>query len=120
MRCWCAVTTEHGADFAALMGRLHPAASSVARLAREQPAQLVLFDALAVGNADVRKETFDDRRRALEALSPRQPSSVTVTPITRDGGSTSYGASGATHMNCSIAGRSSSLTISIRTPSGSR
>jgi ATP-dependent DNA ligase len=78
------VVTEHGADFAALMGRLHPAASRAARLAREQPAHLVLFDALADGGVDLRDRTFDTRRHTLEALASKEPTRVTVTPLTRD------------------------------------
>jgi ATP-dependent DNA ligase len=78
------VTTEHGPDFAALMSRLHPAASRVARLAREQPARLVLFDLLADRGVDVRASTFDERRAALAALAPHDAARVTVTPITRD------------------------------------
>ena len=36
-------------SFAALQMRLHPAASRIARLSRETPAQLMLFDCLQLG-----------------------------------------------------------------------
>src|SRR4051812_4137698 len=42
-----------GSDFPALMARLHPAASRVARLARETPAAYVAFDALSVAGDDI-------------------------------------------------------------------
>src|SRR4249920_3152921 len=41
------IATRHGLDFDALQMRLHPAASRVARLATETPAQFVAFDLLA-------------------------------------------------------------------------
>jgi ATP-dependent DNA ligase len=78
------VVTDRGADFAALMGRLHPAASRAARLAQEQPAGLVLFDALADDGVDLRRHGFDERRRALEAVAPVESTRISVTPIARD------------------------------------
>src|SRR5258705_8945904 len=41
------ITTPHGLDFDALQLRLHPAASRVAKLAKETPASFVGFDLLA-------------------------------------------------------------------------
>jgi ATP-dependent DNA ligase len=55
-------------SFAALQARLHPAASRIARLARETPARLILFDCLQVGAKLLRDEPLDDRRAALEAF----------------------------------------------------
>src|SRR6201984_2927166 len=43
------IATPHGLDFDALQLRLHPAASRVAKLARETPASFVAFDLLAAG-----------------------------------------------------------------------
>ena len=40
------IPTPHGLDFDALQLRLHPAASRVAKLARESPASFVAFDLL--------------------------------------------------------------------------
>ena len=55
-------------DFAALLDRLHPAASRVARLAAETPAYYVAFDLLAVGATDLRQEPYRRRRAALAEL----------------------------------------------------
>src|SRR4051812_21200925 len=41
------ITTPHGLDFDALQLRLHPAASRVAKLAKETPSSFVAFDLLA-------------------------------------------------------------------------
>src|SRR5262249_23621601 len=43
------IPTARGLDFDALQLRLHPAASRVAKLARETPASFVAFDLLAAG-----------------------------------------------------------------------
>src|SRR6266566_3325594 len=51
------IATPHGLDFDALQLRLHPAASRVAKLAKERPASFVAFDALAVDGRDVRSST---------------------------------------------------------------
>ena len=56
------VVTQAGFDFAALLGRLHPAASRVARLRHEAPAAFVAFDVLAVADKDLRDNAFDERR----------------------------------------------------------
>src|SRR5690348_553809 len=42
------IATDHGLDFDALQLRLHPAASRVAKLAKESPSSFVAFDLLAV------------------------------------------------------------------------
>ena len=51
-----------GLDFDALQLRLHPAASRVAKLARETPASFVAFDALAVDGQDLRAASQHQRR----------------------------------------------------------
>jgi ATP-dependent DNA ligase len=53
-------------SFAALQMRLHPAASRIAKLARETPAQLMLFDCLQWGARDLSEEPLSKRREALE------------------------------------------------------
>ena len=58
-------------SFDALQARLHPAPSRIARLARETPAQLMLFDCLRVGETDLGSQTLDERRAALEAFHRR-------------------------------------------------
>ena len=71
-------------DFSALMGRLHPAASRVARLAVETPACFVAFDLLAVENEDLRMRPFAERRERLEALVDQVEAPIVVSPITTD------------------------------------
>jgi hypothetical protein len=51
-------------SFAALQMRLHPAASRIARLARETPAQLMLFDCLQLG-AQLLQDRLPSARAAL-------------------------------------------------------
>src|SRR5215218_1291150 len=56
------LATAEGFDFGALMARLHPASSRVARLSAETPAAFVAFDLLAVGDLDLRDRGFKGRR----------------------------------------------------------
>jgi ATP-dependent DNA ligase len=70
-------------DFAALMSRLHPAASRVALLSARTPAVLITFDALAVGDRDLTDEPFDARRRSLVDLVG-DGGAVSATPMTDD------------------------------------
>src|SRR5437773_2529582 len=62
------IATPRGLDFDALQMRLHPAASRVAKLAKETPAQFVAFDVLAVNGEDVRDAPQSGRRVLLETL----------------------------------------------------
>ena len=55
-------------SFDALQARLHPAASRIAKLARETPAQLMLFDCLAIGSENLISMPLSDRRAALESF----------------------------------------------------
>src|SRR5205814_10140608 len=73
-----------GCDFPALLARLHPAASRVARLRREPPASLIAFDLLALGNDDLRGRPFRERRRRLEELLAGEPRPLFLTPATDD------------------------------------
>lgn len=78
------VTVEGRFDFAALMGRLHPAASRVARLRRETPASYVAFDVLAAGDEDLRGQPFAQRRARLEALLTGVAAPLFRSPSTHD------------------------------------
>ncbi|HWE24938.1 MAG TPA: ATP-dependent DNA ligase, partial [Myxococcales bacterium] len=78
------IARQSGFDFPALLGRLHPAAARVERLAREMPATFVAFDTLAAGDDDLRAKPFAVRRTALEELLGRGRPGVVPTPITRD------------------------------------
>ncbi|HET7026663.1 MAG TPA: ATP-dependent DNA ligase [Candidatus Limnocylindrales bacterium] len=60
-----------GFDFPALMSRLHPAASRVERLRREQPATYIAFDLLAIDDEDLRDRPFGERRARLVGLLDR-------------------------------------------------
>ena len=53
-------------DFEALQLRLHPAESRVRKLAKETPAQLMLFDVLEIGGKSFDEKTLAERRKALE------------------------------------------------------
>jgi ATP-dependent DNA ligase len=64
--------------------RLHPAASRVARLAAETPAQFVAFDLLALDGGDLRERPQAERRAALERLLAAPPAGLHLTPMTRD------------------------------------
>jgi ATP-dependent DNA ligase len=70
------------ADFDALMLRLHPAASRVARLARESPAAFVAFDLLGLGDADLRGRSFAERRKRLAHLLRDAAPPMHLTPAT--------------------------------------
>jgi len=55
-------------SFDALQARLHPAASRIERLARETPAQIMLFDCLMVDGRDLLAESLAKRRSLLEGF----------------------------------------------------
>lgn len=72
-------------SFAALQLRLHPAATRIARLSRETPSQLMLFDCLQLGAKDLAREPLSTRRTHLErfmeaAAGPR----LLLSPCTTD------------------------------------
>src|SRR5688572_29319096 len=74
------IATRQGLDFDALQLRLHPAASRVAKLAKETPAAFVAFDVLAVEGRDVREMPQVDRRRLLEELVGEPEPPLYLTP----------------------------------------
>jgi ATP-dependent DNA ligase len=78
------IATPHGLDFDALQLRLHPAASRVAKLAKESPAAFVAFDLLAVDGESLVKIPQQQRRAKLEALLAKVEPPVYLTPMTRD------------------------------------
>lgn len=69
-------------SFAALQLRLHPAASRIAKLARETPAELMLFDCLQLGSKTLLDEPLDARRNALESFAKRLSRPLLVTRFT--------------------------------------
>ena len=58
-------------SFDALQARLHPAESRIAKLSRETPAQLMLFDCLRDGDDDLLGRSLVERRAALVAFHGR-------------------------------------------------
>jgi ATP-dependent DNA ligase len=78
------IATPHGLDFELLQLRLHPAASRIAKLARETPAAFVAFDLLAADGRDLRQTPQAERRTLLERTLARVEPPVHLTPMTRD------------------------------------
>jgi ATP-dependent DNA ligase len=78
------VVGAKGLDFDALQQRLHPAASRVAKLAKETPAAFVAFDLLAAGGKSIMELPQSERRVRLERLLGQVAKPVYVTPMTRD------------------------------------
>jgi ATP-dependent DNA ligase len=78
------IATPRGLDFDALQLRLHPAASRVAKLAKETPSSFVAFDALAIGGRDLMGTPQVERRSALEKALAKAKAPVYLTPMTRD------------------------------------
>jgi ATP-dependent DNA ligase len=88
------IATPRGLDFDALQLRLHPAASRIAKLAKETPAEFVAFDLLAVDGLDIRNRPQSERRARLEQLftgidlpvakEGARPPAIHLTPMTRD------------------------------------
>lgn len=72
-------------SFDALQMRLHPAESRVRRLARETPAELILFDCPAVDGEDLTTRPLAERRAALERLyGAEDASALKLSPFTED------------------------------------
>ncbi len=71
-------------DFEALQQRIHPADSRVRLLAKETPARFVAFDLLALGDDDLMKRPFTERRAALEDALAKAAPPIHVTAATTD------------------------------------
>ena len=72
-------------SFGALQLRLHPAASRIAKLSRETPAQLMLFDCLQIGAAVLLDRPLAERREALERFVRRASQQrLCLSPATPD------------------------------------
>ncbi|MGH3639849.1 MAG: ATP-dependent DNA ligase [Mycobacterium sp.] len=78
------VPASHGLDFEALQQRIHPADSRVRMLAEKTPAAFIAFDLLALGDDDLTREPFTERRAALVAALAGSGPSIHVTPATTD------------------------------------
>jgi ATP-dependent DNA ligase len=73
-----------GLDFDTLLQRIHPADSRVRMLAEQTPASFVAFDVLAVGDDDLRRRPFSERRVVLEEMLAGSAPPVHLTPATTD------------------------------------
>ncbi|HET6810243.1 MAG TPA: ATP-dependent DNA ligase [Acidimicrobiales bacterium] len=71
-----------GLDFDALLQRIHPAESRVRMLAASTPASFVAFDLLALGDEDLRRRPFSERRELLVSSLGPAAAPVHVTPAT--------------------------------------
>ena len=78
------IMTPRGLDFDVLQMRLHPAASRVAKLAKETPASFVAFDLLAANGRSLMPAPQAERREQLEQLFAGLGPPVYLTPMTRD------------------------------------
>ncbi|HEX6435335.1 MAG TPA: ATP-dependent DNA ligase, partial [Gemmatimonadales bacterium] len=78
------IMTDSGLDFDTLQLRLHPAASRVAKLARQTPSSFIAFDLLAAGGKSLMAQPQGERRKQLERLLARVEPPVYLTPATRD------------------------------------
>ncbi|HET7730755.1 MAG TPA: ATP-dependent DNA ligase [Usitatibacter sp.] len=78
------IAGPRGLDFDALQMRLHPAASRVAKLAKETPSAFVAFDLLALDGESVMPQPQGERRAMLEKLLGKARPPVYLTPMTRD------------------------------------
>jgi ATP-dependent DNA ligase len=78
------IATPAGLNFDILQMRLHPAASRIAKLAKETPSSFVAFDLLAAGGRDLRETPLAERRAQLERLLADVARPIHLTPMTRD------------------------------------
>ncbi len=73
-----------GLDFDALQMRLHPAASRVAKLAKDTPSAFVAFDLLAEEDGSLMSKPQSERRERLEKLLGGAKPPLYLTPMTRE------------------------------------
>src|SRR4029077_10637785 len=78
------IFTGYGTDFEVMQLRIHPAASRVNMLAKEQPSTYIAFDVLADGDESLLDTPLRERRRRLEKLLGPKPESIYLSPVTRD------------------------------------
>ncbi len=78
------VATGNHLDFDALQQRIHPAESRVNMLAEKTPAAFIAFDAIAIGDEDLRQRPFSHRRARLEEILADAEPPVYLTRTTTD------------------------------------
>jgi len=69
-------------DWDALTQRIHPAASRVALLAEQTPAEFVAFDLLALGDQSLLDEPYSTRRAQLTGATADAGEQIHLTPMT--------------------------------------
>lgn len=78
-------TNRDELSFDDLLQRIHPAASRVAKLSREHPASLVVFDLLQDGATSLVEKPLAARRSRLERFMEKEPRDrLELSPATRD------------------------------------
>ncbi len=78
------IFTGYGTDFEAMQLRIHPAASRVNMLAKDQPSTYIAFDLLADGDESLLDKPLRERRQRLEKLLGPKPESIYLSPVTGD------------------------------------
>ena len=79
------IATDDVLAFEALQLRLHPAESRIRKLAKETPAELMLFDLLALGGQSLVDQPLSRRREKLERFfAANQVPGVHLSPVTTD------------------------------------
>lgn len=76
------IAGSNGLDFDALLLRIHPAASRIAKLARETPASFVAFDLLAHDKTNSMNAPLKERRKILESIAKKIQPPLYITPAT--------------------------------------
>ena len=72
-------------SFDALQLRLHPAESRIRKLAKETPAELMLFDLIELRGKSLADEPLENRREKLEQFSANSTApGLHLSPVTRD------------------------------------
>lgn len=78
------IAKDGSLDFDALLLRIHPAKSRVAKLAQDTPASMVVFDLLCLGDEDLRDTPLVERRARLERLLGDARPPMYLSPATGD------------------------------------
>src|SRR5207245_10897946 len=78
------IFSGYGTDFDAMQLRIHPAASRVNMLAKEQPSTYIAFDLLADGDESLLDTPLRERRQLLEKLLGK-PGPTWLSPDTHHG-----------------------------------
>jgi ATP-dependent DNA ligase len=72
-------------SFDALQLRLHPAESRIRKLSQQTPAEVMLFDLLAIGEESLAGQSLAQRRKALEAFHRKNRArGLLLSPVTHD------------------------------------